>query len=304
MNYGVIDIGSNSIRLCIYKADANLLQRVMDKKTMAGLARYVHQGALQQEGIDRATETLKDYKQILADFGIDQVYAFATASLRNVNNRDQVLQQLGERGGLTPEVLSGEEEARLDFVGATSALPMSQGMLIDIGGGSTELVRFAGERIDALVSLPMGSLNLYVTHVSGLLPDRRERKAMQAAVREALDKLGWKAQDDVTDLCGVGGTVRGLFRIARELYNLPVGTRTLPAEDVHNIAKILKKGEDESYQLIYRMVPERMLNMLPGLLILDEVVSRFGLRTLTLSDRGVREGYLIDRVLRPMGGKI
>jgi exopolyphosphatase/guanosine-5'-triphosphate,3'-diphosphate pyrophosphatase len=304
VNYGVIDIGSNSIRLCIYKADANLLQRVMDKKTMAGLARYVHQGALQQEGIDRAAETLKDYKQILADFGIDQVYAFATASLRNVNNRDQVLQQLGERGGLTPEVLSGEEEARLDFVGATSALPMSQGMLIDIGGGSTELVRFAGERIDALVSLPMGSLNLYVTHVSGLLPDRRERKAMQAAVREALDKLGWKAQDGVTDLCGVGGTVRGLFRIARELYNLPVGTRTLPAEDVHNIAKILKKGEDESYQLIYRMVPERMLNMLPGLLILDEVVSRFGLRTLTLSDRGVREGYLIDRVLRPMGGKI
>ena len=126
-----------------------------------GLAGYIENGVLTEEGMYRAADTIGAFIGVLSKFQIQNVSVFATASLRNAINQEEAVRFIEERTGHRVEVISGDEEARLDFIGATQFLSVQDGVLVDIGGGSTEVVLFAGGRISNLTSIPMGSLNMY-----------------------------------------------------------------------------------------------------------------------------------------------
>ena len=140
MIYGIVDVGSNTIRLSIYKYENNKVVLLLNKKTMAGLAGYVKDGELSKAGIKRACEVLKAYKEIVENFQIKNVFVFATASLRNVSNTDEAVLRIKEETGFNTEIILGENEAIYDFIGASQVVDISDGILIDIGGESTELV--------------------------------------------------------------------------------------------------------------------------------------------------------------------
>ena len=88
MNYGIIDMGSNTIRLCIYHYEDGTLNRIMDRKEMAELASYIKDGKLSQTGINVACNVLQSFSAIVSNFSLDGLYVFATASLRNISNTD------------------------------------------------------------------------------------------------------------------------------------------------------------------------------------------------------------------------
>ena len=134
MVYGVIDLGSNTIRLSVFKYEDGKIKLVQNKKTIAGLASCIKNGGLTEVGVARACFTLNRYKTILEEQNIENYSVFATASLRNINNREIVLNEIKERTGIVPEILFGDEEARLDFVGVKRAFDLTRGVLIDIGG--------------------------------------------------------------------------------------------------------------------------------------------------------------------------
>ena len=168
MTYGVIDVGSNTIRLVIYELKENRIESLFSNKNTAGLIGYVNDGELSRKGIRKACDVLNSLQKVAAHAQVEKLYVFATASLRNIANTKEAVEEIEKETGLDIDVISGHDEAVLDFEGAAHAQKLKDGVMVDIGGGSTEVVAFADGKITDAVSLEFGSLSMYKTYVSRL----------------------------------------------------------------------------------------------------------------------------------------
>jgi len=302
MNYAVIDLGSNTVRLSIFSYEDSKIITVIQQKEVVGLAGYVKKNRLELEGIHKACEVLRGFKEIASRFVLENdIHIFATASLRGIVNQDQALETIQRETGLIPEVLSGEEEARLGFVGASHYTECKDGILIDIGGASTELVRFEDAKPVQLASLPVGCLNLYTKYVEEVIPTRKERKIIKRAIREELDDLGWSIDKNVSLMIGVGGTVRATHKLSSELFSQPKDQQLIKTKYIKDIINKLRDCEDGIYRSVYKLIPERTLTISTGLMILDEAIKRFKCESMFISKYGIREGYMIDRIINERG---
>ncbi|MBR5162770.1 MAG: exopolyphosphatase, partial [Schwartzia sp.] len=129
MLLAMIDIGSNTIRMAVYKIRDNHAAQVMKRKHTVGLSAYVKDGVMQEEGILRASEVVGEYRDFLAGMGVQNVVAFTTAALRNAKNSADAVAEIEKKTGVKIRVISGEEEAAFDFVGATHDLAADDGVL-------------------------------------------------------------------------------------------------------------------------------------------------------------------------------
>jgi len=303
MNCAVIDLGSNTMRLSVFRYEDSKITTVIQQKEVAGLAVYIKENQLEQEGIQKACDVLCEFKKIAARFveGND-IHAFAAASLRGILNQDQVLGMIQQATGLFPELLSGEEEARLGFIGASHFTECEDGIFIDIGGASTELVRFENARPVQVASMPIGCLNLYTRFVGKIIPNGEERKKIKKEIREQLASLGWSAEYNLPRMIGVGGTVRAAHKLSRGLFSVPQDQNEMDAGFTKEILNKLKNYENEIYRTVYKFIPERTLTIFTGLMIFNEAIKRFGCESIFVSGYGVREGYFIDRILKLKGG--
>lgn len=297
MKCGIVDVGSNTIRLSIYHWEGQKFKLLMNKKEMAGLAGYIKNGLLSDSGILVACRVLAGFKALLRNFDIADLYVFGTASLRNIVNTEEALETIEAVTGIKVEVLSGADEAAFSFLGATAGggAPGS-GMLADVGGGSTELVAYRDGAITSGCSLPMGSLSLFTKHVSGLFPTKEERKAIRSDVREELEKAK-TAGLRCSHLTGVGGTFRAAAKLCNDLSGADPDNRIIPAGEIHALYKGLKKGDQDTLRQILRSVPDRVHTILPGLAILTAILDAYEVSTVSVSACGVREGYLLRRVM-------
>ena len=288
--YSVIDIGSNTIRLVVYRVDSEGITAILNNKYTAGLAAYIGKdGALSDEGIERLVDVMGKFRDAVELLPGCEVFPFATASLRNVTNREEVLRRVKEATGFDIRVLSGYEEAMLDYHGAVRSMPGEEGLLVDVGGGSTELVFFKGGRAAAARSVPLGSLSLFNKCVSGIIPTAGELAARKALAGVLPDSQGYSAQP----MCGVGGTARG----ALALYRGMVGEPGAEGYDTQFFSKVLRQAQDNPKKLtrrILKIAPERIHTMLPGIALLSAAAELYGSRTVVTSKYGVREGYMLS----------
>ena len=303
MDYGVIDLGSNTIRLSVFRYEEGKIRLVQNKKTIAGLASCIKDGGLTEIGVVRACMALNRYKAILEEKKIEKYSVFATASLRNINNREIVLNEIKERTGIVPEILFGDEEARLDFIGVKNGSELTRGVLIDIGGGSTELVLFENGEIKRLASIPIGALNLQNKSTKGIIPTDREIRKMRKIINKAIDELQWDFESDYETMYAVGGTSRAALEIAKELFRISSEEKSFNKENVKDIVNKLRSSDPKEYKPIYKINPERIFSLAGGLVILNEVVKRFGCEIINISKNGIREGYFIDRILSKINNK-
>ncbi|MBM6887360.1 phosphatase, partial [Pseudoflavonifractor phocaeensis] len=174
------------------------------------------------------------------------------------------------------------------------------GLLADIGGGSTELVSYQNGAITSGCSLPMGSLSLFAKHVSGLFPTKEERKAIRAHVEGELEKAR-TAGLRCSHLTGVGGTIRAAAKLCNDLSGADPDNRVIPVGEIKALYKDLKKGDQDTLRQILRSVPDRVHTILPGLAILTAVLRAYEVETVSVSTCGVREGYLLNRVMGVKG---
>ena len=303
MVHAIIDIGSNSIRLAIYKVDEEQLTVLLNKKYTAGLAAYVKNEEMTQVGIDKTCQVLDEFKVLLDAFHITNVSAFATAALRNISNSAAAIEQITKKTGVVVTVLSGTEEATLDFIGATHATQAKNGLLLDIGGASTELVLYEDGLIVNAVSLPIGSLNAYGQYVHYLLPNKSERKAIKEAVLTELSKITDLDSSKQAFVCGVGGSIRAAGKINNYLFNLPSDTDEIKAPNVKKMIKLLENDEEddlissETLNILLKTVPDRIETILPGMIILHTLIKYFKSETIVVSKSGVREGYLYQNII-------
>lgn len=292
---GVVDIGSNSTRLSIYRCENGSSRLLLNKKRMTGLAQYVKNGVLTREGIREAVGAVRSFKQLLFNLDVREMYIFATASLRNVSNSFEAAKAIEDAVGVNVDVISGEEEGDLSFYGAMRSVSIKTGILIDLGGGSTEIVHFENGRITESYSLPLGSLSLFRQYVSGLWPENEELSLMKKAVKAQLNEQETE-YTPAEDICGVGGTVRAVCRLVNEVYDRPEDCREFTFDELESIYRIIKKGGSDRKKLLIKIVPDRLHTIMPGIVILRTIMKTFGSKRVQVSAAGVREGYLLKKV--------
>ena len=289
--YGVIDIGSNTVRLVIYSVNGNNIQAVLKNKYMAGLAGYINSnGRMSKEGIREAVNILKELRMITDQITLQEILPFGTAPLRNITNSDEVLSILKKKTGFDINVLTGKEEAQYDYYGALRSTSMKTGLITDVGGGSTELVYFQDRKLIDSVSMPIGSLNMYTKYIDGILPSRPEIRHIRANVDECLKDTGFCPDDvDVDTMCAIGGTARTAHQIASYVTG---STKKYQPDFFDDYLSQICNGPGRITNRLLRIAPDRIHTITPGITILSEVCSMFGIKNIVTSPYGVREGYL------------
>ena len=298
MIYAVIDIGSNTVRLSVYKVDGDKVINLFNEKEQASLRSYVSNGILSNKGIDRLIETLGNFKAIVDNFGdIDELHPFATATIRDAANRNKILTRVKEELGLDIEIISGEEEARLAFIGASSSVDVSRGILTDIGGGSSEVVVIDQSKVVKSASLSIGSLSAFNDFVDGLFLSKSDKKDIDKEVKKlfADDKM-YREEQDL--LCAVGGSARASLKFYNDYYELPSSNTIMDASKFNKMLKeVIDKEPRKILDSILAVKPDRVHTLLPGMVILNRVAKYFYCDEINISKTGVREGYVYSKLL-------
>lgn len=297
---GIIDIGSNTIRLAVYEIWNGKITLLAKKKHLFGLAAYIDDGCLSQFGIDMAAEAIREYRVWLKVLKVDNDVAYATGALRNVANSRAAVAALEEKSGVHIRILSGEEEATFAFTGLMYDAAADSGLVADIGGASTELIYFRERKIEQKVSLPIGSLAMYKECVGGLLPTARERAAIEAKAAELIREADFAAPPNVR-LCGIGGTFKSALALGNAYFRLETDNKLLTWEQAQTLRRRFAEDGDYSQRdavALLQAVPDRLHVLFPGLSIAAAVVRAFGCEEIMYSDSGVREGFLRAEVLQ------
>lgn len=298
MIYAIMDIGSNTVRLSVYKEKNGEAVNLFSEKDQVSLKSYVKGGRLSEKGIKRLHSTLAKFKAVVDNFDdIDEVHPFATATVRDVANRSEILSLIKEDLGLEIEILSGEEEAQLAFVGAAVSTDVKEGVLCDIGGGSTEVVLIDQGKVIKSTSLSIGSLSAFNDYVDGLFVDKLSRKEIEKRVVQLFDDASMY-REEFKVLSAVGGSARAALMVYREYYDLGDDIRTMNSADFNKMVKdIIKKSDKKKMHLILDIKPDRIHTLLPGMVIMDKICKFFSVETINVSQTGVREGYVYSKLL-------
>lgn len=214
---GIIDIGSNSIRLVVYQGPPRLPAPLFNEKVMAGLGRGLGEtGQLAPQGLDLAIEALERFSALAHEMEVESLRTVATAAVRDASN-GHILLDAAARIGLPVELLSGEQEATAAGMGVLSAIPDADGIVGDLGGGSLELVRIKKGEVRDRVSFPLGVLRIAALRAKG-------KGTIDRRVAKLVEQAGWSGKGKGLPLYLVGGSWRSLARVDMNLrrYPLPV----------------------------------------------------------------------------------
>ncbi|WP_416335002.1 exopolyphosphatase [Anaerococcus sp. DFU013_CI05] len=298
MIYAVIDIGSNTVRLSVYKVSGDKVTNLFNEKEQASLKTFVSDGVLSEKGIQRLIETLKVFKSVVDNFGdIDELHPFATATIRDAANRAEILERVKEELDLDIEIISGEEEAKLAFIGASSSVEVSRGVLTDIGGGSSEVVIIDQNKVIKSTSLSIGSLSAFNDYVSSLFVSKDEKKDIDTEVKALLESNKMYREDHDL-LCAVGGTARATLKYYNDYYNEANYNTVMVASKLNDMVKeVIGRQPRDILDSILAVKPDRVHTLLPGMIILNRLAKYFYCEKISISQTGVREGYVYNKLL-------
>lgn len=293
-----IDIGSNSLLLVVVDDEGRVLH---DEATVVGLGRGLpDKGVFKPDRMDAAAQVLAAYVARAAELGVPvtQVRAVATSASRRALNAATFFQGVLRQTGLKVEVISGDEEARLTWLGALDGLDLSPGpvLLVDPGGGSTEVIQGEGGVIRARTSLELGTVRL----TDALLGYESVDAASFARLRDAVGQVvrGVPLVTPPKTVVATAGTVTTLMaaELGQTVYDgAAVHGATLTIGAIRGwIDRLLEAGPAKRRQLV-AVSPERADTLLAGAVILLHVLEHARRSSLRVSDRGLRFGVLADR---------
>ncbi|HEX8498426.1 MAG TPA: Ppx/GppA phosphatase family protein [Actinomycetales bacterium] len=301
---GAIDCGTNSIRLLVADVDARTGELVEHDRRMevVRLGQDVDRtGRLAPDALARTLAATAEYARICRELGVERVRFVATSATRDAQNRDELVTGVRDLLGVEPEVVPGSEEAALSFAGATREL-LADGLtgpfvVVDIGGGSTEVVR-GGTGVEAALSVDIGCVRLTERHLAGDPPSEAEVLAARADVEEALDRVAEVVPlEGVSTLVGLAGSVT---TVAAAVLDLPaydsarIHRARLPVEQVRETCdRLLAMSREQRAALPY-MHPGRVDVIGAGALVwwavVDRLVERSGLTHVVVSEHDILDG--------------
>jgi exopolyphosphatase / guanosine-5'-triphosphate,3'-diphosphate pyrophosphatase len=305
MKVAVIDIGTNSTRLLVADVQRGEVRELARESRVTRLGRGLElAGQLAIEAIEEVCATIGDYIATYEALGAERVAAIATSAVRDAANSDAFVAELRERFALDSRILDGDEEARLTYAGACAACsPDEHTLLVDIGGGSTELVVGRGSEVGFNTSLQAGTVRHTERHLIADPPAASDLEDLAADVRGLIDgELAHRAHVSASHGIAVAGTATSLAAIDLELdpYNSSAvhGHRlALPAIQ-HLLAK-LACVPLEVRRKITGLHPGRAPTIVAGTVILIQVMRAFGLREIEVSEQDILYGAALEAAKAP-----
>jgi exopolyphosphatase/guanosine-5'-triphosphate,3'-diphosphate pyrophosphatase len=294
----VIDIGSNSGRVVVVRvSDEGHLQIVADERAPLRLARDLEgDGRLGQEAVERTVLALRDFLAVARGAGAADTVAVATAAVREADDCDAFVDAIHDRTGLDLEVIDGEQEAAYAFLGAVHGLPVEDGLLFDIGGGSLEVTRFAERELVGAWTLPLGALRLSDELLRSDPPTALERDELARRVRRVLKDAGVGKLASGGQVVGTGGTVRNLARMdARRHRSLipHLHGYHVPVERLRVVADQLAQRRLDRRRSMSGLNADRADSIVGGATAVLALLDLVGSQDLLVSGQGLREGVAL-----------
>ncbi len=287
---GVIDIGSNSVRLVVYEGATRSPTPLFNEKVLCGLGRSVATtGYLNDAAVACALAALRRFGEIADILGVVTMRAVATAAVREAINGQDFISRGEEACGTTIQVLSGQREAELAAAGIIAGFCDPDGLAGDLGGGSLEITDIAGTTLRGSTTLPLGSLRLMDTAGSKL------EKASDI-IDGAFTNVGWLGNHPGRPFYAVGGTWRALAKLHMEQTNYPLRVMhgyALPPRDVLEFCQAIRKAKKVSSIKGIESISRARREALPyGALVLERLLKRIDPSEVVFSVFGIREGLV------------
>jgi exopolyphosphatase/guanosine-5'-triphosphate,3'-diphosphate pyrophosphatase len=292
-NVAAVDIGTNSVRLLIADDSGRELERPME---MTRLGQDVDvTGKLAPDAIARTRAVLEQYRALAQRYGVLRLRATATSAARDAENSAEFFDVAERALGVRPELLSGEEEARLSFLGATADLSPSDGpfLIIDLGGGSTELV-VGTSQPEALISLQLGCVRMTERHLKSDPPTPLELEACFADVQRVLETAPDIDAKRARRVIGLAGTVTALA-------GMTLGLTTYDARLTHH-SSLSQAAVETAFQKLSRLAvaerrpllaqPQRAEIIVGGAAVLLALMRHFGIDELLVSEHDILDGLV------------
>jgi exopolyphosphatase/guanosine-5'-triphosphate,3'-diphosphate pyrophosphatase len=301
MRVAAIDVGTNSVRLFVADARDGSPRPIDRDLVLTRLGEGVDRDRrLGAEPMRRTVDAIAGYHDRAKQAGAERVRIAATSAVRDAANRSEFLALVQESTGVRPEILSGEQEARLSFLGATSELDPGAGpvLVLDIGGGSTEFV-VGTDDVDAWVSLDVGSVRLTERHVRSDPPAAGELDAVRADARRSVGEARSAVGSSARRLIGLAGTTTTLAAIALDLQGYDraaIHHASLGRERVDEIAGMLAAMTTAERRELPAMPPGREDVIVAGAGILIAVMEGFGFAEVIVSEADILDGLILDSI--------
>jgi exopolyphosphatase/guanosine-5'-triphosphate,3'-diphosphate pyrophosphatase len=314
----VVDLGSNSFRLVVFQAGDGWWRRTDEIYEPVRIGEgLMASGLLGEEPIERALATLDVFSHFCraAGLGAGQVDAVATSAIRDAGNAAEFLEAARERFGLPIRVLSREEEAYHGYLAAVNSTTLADGCVLDLGGGSMQLVQVRGRQAERSGSWRLGTVRMSERFLPPngpakrrQLSDLREHIATELAGARWLAEATGGVDRDAARLVGIGGTVRNLAAAAQRAAGLPsngVQGMVIELEALEELVERLAALPAAERASVPGIKPARADLILAGAVVVEGALLAGGFQAIETTEAGLREGIFFDRLLAGrQGGRL
>ncbi|MGH1451947.1 MAG: Ppx/GppA family phosphatase [Paracoccaceae bacterium] len=293
---GVVDVGSNSVRLVVFDGAARSPAYFYNEKIMCGLGAGLGQtGHLNPDGRKRALAAMIRFKALADGMGISPLTAVATAAVREATDGDDFRRDVLRETGIPLYVIDGEEEARLSAQGVLLGWPGSYGLVCDIGGSSMELAEINGGEVGKRVTSPLGPLKL--RDIKG------GRKGRRAHIKQVIDGLSDQMGPQNNRLFLVGGSWRAIARIDMERRGYPLHVLheyRMTSKGINATIDYIRAHDADELRARCGVSSARMALVPYAMDVLKQIIKTFKPRDIAVSSYGIREGLLYEQMPQPL----
>ncbi|WP_152655376.1 exopolyphosphatase [Oceanobacillus sp. CFH 90083] len=300
-NYAIIDIGSNTIRLVIYeKTKGNRLKEIENVKASSRLRTFLEEdNTLNQAGIDRLIDTLKSFQEVLATYTLQDTICAATAAIRQAENKQEIETQIVEKTGLNIRILSEEEEAYYGYLAVIHSTSLTEGITVDIGGGSTEVTYFKGRELKESHSFPFGALTLK-DFFARTVPTTEELTKLRQYLKEQFATLPWLENKEVK-LIAIGGSARNLAQVHQNLKSYPLAglhEYQMFQKDIMEVSHYLTSIKPDKLTKVDGLSKDRADIIIPAIEVFHCLYQTVQAESFVLSRKGLRDGVLYEHLAK------
>lgn len=288
-----IDVGSNTIHIVVARCFPDTLEIVADELEIVRIGESVTaRGLISSEKATMAIRVLRQYRALAEQYGAQRIFVVATEAIRQARNSSEFLAQVREETGLEIRLISGAVEAELTFFGSTyEAGKPEQVDVMDLGGGSLELVFARNMQIVWRTSLPVGSGWLHDRYLSSDPPDAAEIEAAETFLRTYFRSV--PAKRSASRLIVTGGSANSLFFLAQKALHHNAEDRRLDQKVLQRCRALLSALEADDVATLYEQPLARAKILLAGTLIIQQIMQRLQVAEIVVSSHGIREGVLL-----------